>query len=108
MNFNLVVSVTQYSCRVLRLHAASETAASANVTIYIGLVPVFVDVDQTALKLKATFYLENYIVLRFLPCISWTLIYRYRIKNSWHAGWRNEVWALEVLVVYKGCLQRKC
>ena len=101
MNFNLVVSVTQYSCRVLRLHAASETAASANVTIYIGLVPVFVDVDQTALKAKAAFYLENYIVLRFLSCIAWTLIYRYTTKNSWHVEWRKEVLALEVWVVYR-------
>ena len=50
--------------------------------------------------------MENYIVLRFLPCIAWTLFYRYRIKNSWHAGWRNEVWALEVWVVYQGCPEK--
>ena len=49
-------------------------------------------------KTKGGYLFANYIILKFLPCITWTLIYRFRIKNSWHAGWQNEVWALEVWV----------
>ena len=34
---------------------------------------IWMELEIHLLKLKAAFCLENYIALRFLPCIAWTI-----------------------------------